>query len=108
MIFHGVNLLHSTVKLDGLGALVDSRAGLLVFKWSLHDVLFGVVLKKFSLLGRVPRSMQHVCLFCTGRRIARMACIMFLALTSVALLGVGRRGAPPPLFLSAKTGTVGF
>ena len=89
MRFHGVNLLRHVVGLDGIGALVAVGEGLLVFKWLLHNLFFGVALKNFALFRRVPGAMQHVCLFRTGRRIACMACIVFLALASAALIGVG-------------------
>ena len=64
MIFHGVDLLHCVVELDGFGALVAAAGtGLIVFEWPLHSVLFGVVLKQFSLFGRVPGTMHQACLF---------------------------------------------
>ena len=47
VIFHVVNLLCCVIKLDVFGALVAAGAGFLVFKWSLPDVLFGLVLKHF-------------------------------------------------------------
>ena len=71
IIFHGVNLLRFVVELYGLGALVAYRYVLLVFKWLLRDVTFRVFLNHFALFRRVPRAMQHACLFRTGWRIAR-------------------------------------
>ena len=45
--------------------------------------------------------MQQACLFCSGGRIARMACILCLALASAALLGlVGEAASPPIHFLT--------
>ena len=108
MSFHGVYLLRRAVKLDGLGVLVASGAGFLVFKWAMCVVLFGLVLKRFALFGRVPGAMQHTCIFCVGRRIVQMACIAFLALASADLLWVGCQGGPSSLLLPSKTSTVGF
>ena len=108
MSFHGVYLLRRAVKLDGLGVLVASGAGLFVFKWAMCVVLFGLVLNHFALLGRVPGAMQHTYLFCVGRHIVQMSCIAFLALASAALLWVGCQGGSSSLLLPAKTGTVGF
>ena len=53
-------------------------------------------------------AMQQACLFRTGRSITRMACIVSLALSSAALLGVGWWGRYSSLFFPAKTDTVGF
>ena len=100
MIFHDVYLLSCVAELDRLGALVDSGAGFLAFKWSLRNVLLGVVLKHFALFERVPGAMQHACLFRTGQRISRMAYITFLALASADLLGVGLQGVSFSLFRS--------
>ena len=108
MRFHGVNLLRRVVELDGLGALVAAGAFFLVFKILLHDVLIGVVLNYFALFVRVPRAMQHAYIFRTGCSIARMSCIVFLALASADLLRVGWRGGSSSLFLPAKTGMFGF
>ena len=105
---HGVYLLCCVVELDGTDTLVASGVGLLVFKWSLHVLLFGVVFKNFVLFGRVPGAMQHACIFCTGRSIARMACIVFIALASVALIRVGWQGGSSPPFFPSKTGMIRF
>ena len=82
MIFHGVYLLHCVTEPDCIDAVVAFGVVLLAFKWLLRGVIFGVVLKHFSLFGRVPGDMQHACIFRTGRCIARMTCIAFLALAS--------------------------
>ena len=108
MRFHGVDLFHTIVEIDGLGVLVASRASLLVFEWVLPAVLFGLVLKHSTLFGRVPRAMQYACLFRTGRRIACMDCIFFLVFVSASLFGVGWRGGSSSLLLQFKTGIVGF
>ena len=108
MIFYGVNLLHCVVELDSLGALVAAEEGFLVFKWSLNDMLFGVVLKHFSRFVRRPGAMKHACIFCNVWRVYRMAYIDFLVLDSAALLGVVCRGGSSSLFLPTKTFTVSF
>ena len=108
MRFHGVDLLRRVVVLDGLGALVAAGAGFLFFKWALRDVLFVLFLNHFALFVSVPGSMKYASLFHTGRRIAQIACIDFLALSSAALLRVGWRGGSSSLFLPSKTGMVGF
>ena len=86
MKFHDVHLFCGSLKLDSFAALVAAVAGFLFFKWSLWDVLFGVVLEQFELYGRVHGAMQHACIFRTGRRISQMDCIVSLALVSAALL----------------------
>ena len=109
MRFHGINLLHHNIKLGGHNMLVVSDgAGFLVFKWPLRGKRFGVLLKHFALFGRVPGSMQYACIFCTGRRIARVAYIISLEFASAALLGVGWQGVSSYLLFPAKTSTVGF
>ena len=49
MRFHDVNLFYGALKLDGFAALVATGAGLFVFKWSLRNVPFRVVLENFAL-----------------------------------------------------------
>ena len=89
MRFHYVHLFCSLLKLDSFSAFVAAGAGLLVFKWSLLDVLLRVFPDHFALFRRVTRAIKNACLFFTVRRIARMSCIVSLALVSAALLGVG-------------------
>ena len=99
MRFHGINLLCHTVKLDGLSALdVAAGAGFLVLVWILCGAFLKVFLKEFSLFQIVTGSMQQACIFFTIWRIARMSCIVSLALSSVALLGFGCQGGCSPLF----------
>ena len=52
--------------------------------------------------------MKQACLFCSGGRISQMDCTFFLALSSAALLGVGRRGCFSSLLFTDVTFTVGF
>ena len=49
MRFHDVNLFYGALKFDGFSALVATGAGLFIFKWSLGNVPFGVVLEHFAL-----------------------------------------------------------
>ena len=49
MRFHDVNLFYGALKLDGFAALVATGAGLFVFKWSLRNVPFGLVIEHFAL-----------------------------------------------------------
>ena len=88
MGYCGVNLLRLASELDGLIMLLSAAtSGFLV--GPLSGVLFRVFLKYFEIFRRVPGAMQQACLFCTGCPIAWMACIVFLALASADLLGVG-------------------
>ena len=89
MRFHGVNLLHCAVKLDGFGSLVASGAEFLVLVLMLRGALLSVFFKDFTNFQRVPGAMQQACLFFTFRRITWIVCIFSLALVSAALLGVG-------------------
>ena len=89
MIYHGVNLLHFPVKLDGLATLfLASGTSFFLFVWLLNGVLLGLLMNYFALLRRVPRAM-HQYFFVTGWPISQMACIIFLVISRVALLGVG-------------------
>ena len=108
MRFHDVHIFYGSPKLDVFFALVADGADFLLFKLSLRYVLLGLFLGKFELFGRVPGAMQHTCLFCTGRRIARMACITSIVISSADPLRVGWRGGSSSLLLPAKTGMVGF
>ena len=47
--FHDVKLFYGALKFDGFAALVATGAGLFIFKWSLGNVPFGVVLEHFAL-----------------------------------------------------------
>ena len=108
MEYSDVNLFLLTVKLDGLRALfVAAWEGFLFFVWPLCGVLLGLFLEYFALFRRVTGSM-HRAFFCTGQTIARMACIIFLALSGAALLRVGWRGGFSPLTLPSMTVKVGF
>ena len=64
-------------------------AGFFLLVWPLHGVLLGVFIDYFALLCRLPRVVQKEFLFSTGCPIARMACVIFLALSAAALLGFG-------------------
>ena len=55
---------------------------------TLRDLILGIFLEYFTLFYRVSGNM-HEAYFVTGRLIARMAGIIFLALASAALLRVG-------------------
>ena len=57
MIFNDVNLLRCVIELDGLVALVAAGAVFLLFKWLLRNMIFGILLKHFSLFGKVPGAM---------------------------------------------------
>ena len=104
MRFHVVSLLSNIVKVDGIDALVASGAGFLVLVWMLRGALLGVFFKDFTLFQRVPVSMQHACTFCTGHHIIWMACIVSLALSSIALIRFGRRGGCSSLLITYRTG----
>ena len=69
---------------------------------------FGLVPKHFALFGRGPKDMHNACLFFTVRNISWMACIVYLALASAALLRVGWQFGSSYLLFPANTGTVGF
>ena len=84
------------------------QSGLIFFEWALHIMLFVVVIKQFPLFRRDPGSIQNACIFHIGWHIARMASIVFLALDSAALLGVGLRGGSSSLLLPSKNGMVGL
>ena len=109
MRFPGINILRRSVELDSLSALVVAAGEVFpVFKRPLHGVLFGLVLKHFALFRRVPSKMQEAYIFCTGRSISQIACMVSLALTSAALLGVGWRGGSYSLLFPVNNGLVGF
>ena len=98
--FHGVELLHFSVKLDRLTTLgFVTGAGLFVIVWPLHGVLVEVILQCFTLFWGVSGAMQESCIF-AGQLIAWMAYLFFLAFSRAALLGVGRRGGFYSIFLS--------
>ena len=92
MRFHGVYLLCCVVKLDGFGAIVAVRAGLLVLLCMMRGALLGVFFQDFIIFRRVLRAMQQAFLFRTGCLITQMACIVSLDLASSDLLGFGWRG----------------
>ena len=105
---YGVNLLLLAFKIVVHSALfVSALLGLIVFEWLLRGVIFGVVLKHFTLLQILPGPCtKHF--FCTGRIIDRMACMISLALAIADLLGVGWQGCPSYLLFPDKTGMLGF
>ena len=105
MGYHGVHLLRPTVELDGLATIfVASGSGFLV--GTLRGILLGVFLEYFTIY-IVPGSIHQACFF-TGRRIVRMVCILFLALSGVELIGFGWRGGFSYLAFTVMTGTFGF
>ena len=73
----------------------------------LHSVIFVVFLKYFTLLCGVSGAMYRPC-FITCQTIAWMACIIFLALSILALLWAGRQVVFGPLSFPYMTVTVGI
>ena len=75
--------------------------------WSLCDILGGLLLQYFALFHRVPGAMQQA-FFPSGRPIAHVAWISYLAIASAALLGVGRAGIFSSFLSHGMTGAVGI
>ena len=73
----------------------------------LHGLIRGLFLEYFTLLRRVSRALHQAC-FVTGWPISHMACMIFLALASVALIVVGCQGRFYSLTVTAITGMVGI
>ena len=67
--------------------------------------IFGVFSKYFALIIVMPRAMQQSC-FITGRPIAYMDCIIFLALVIASLLRVGWWGVFYPLTCPSMSITI--
>ena len=60
MIYHGVNLLHFSIKLDGLATLfLASGTSFFLFVWLLKGLLIGLLMNYFALLCRVTRAMHQ-------------------------------------------------
>ena len=99
-MFHYLDFLHVLVELNRLTTPVyEAGSGFILFVWPLHSILLGLFLYYFTILRGVSGAMHKAC-FVTGRTIDRMACIIFLALSSAALLGlVGEAGFTPLIFL---------
>ena len=98
MVYYGVQLLRLDFKLDGLTThIISSGACFFFFVWPLCDVLIRVFLEYFTLICRVSGYMHQAYLFCTGRLIARMACMICLALARAAHIGLVIEADSPPL-----------
>ena len=108
MGYHVVHLLRLAIKLDVITTFfVAAGAELFIFVWTLCGLLLGVLLKYSTLLRRVPGDIYQAC-FIIGWPIARMACMIFLALSSAALIGVGWRGGFYHLTFPENNGTFGL
>ena len=95
--FHVADLLCFSAELDVLKMIwFTTRAGFLLFVWPLHVVTFRVNSKYFKLLWGVSGDIKQVCLFCTGRPIARIYCMFSLAIAIADILGVVRQVWIPP------------
>ena len=109
MGYHGVNLLSLAIELDGLATIfLAAKSGFFfLFVWPLCGILLGLFIEYFALFCRVSGAMHQVCFF-TGLPIAQMACMICLAISSAALLGVGWIGKLSSLTFPGMTGTVRF
>ena len=105
LVYHASNLLRVFIKLEKFHACFPTTSGLLV--GTMRCVPIILFLEYFTLLHGVSRAMHQAC-FITIRPIAFMDCIIFLALASAAILGVGRWVVSDPLSFPAMTGTVGI
>ena len=109
MGYHEVNVLRLTVKLESLCIIFfAARAGLFLLVWPLCGVNIGVFLEYFAIFRKVTGAMQQSFIFRTGRPIAHMTCIICLALSSAALLGVSWQGGLSSLTFPAMAGTFSF
>ena len=96
VIFHYVDFLHVSVKLDRLTTLgFSAGAGFVIFVWPLCGVFLGVLLDKS-------------CVSCTSHLLTCREYIFCLALASAALLGVGRLGGFSSLSFPGVVITVGI
>ena len=108
MKFHDVDILCRVFWLDCFGAFAAAGAGFFVLVGVMHIALLSLLLNDFILFQRVPGAMYQACVFRTGRRITRMACIVSLALAIAALLRVGWQGGCSSPFPPSITDTVRF
>ena len=89
-------------------AYACSQRGLLYFDEADARRTVGLNLNYFTSLWGVSRSMQYACLFSTSQRTTQPAWMFCLALSSAALITVGRRGGFSSLSFPDVTVTVGF
>ena len=109
VIFHYVDFLHVSVKLDRLTTLgFSAGAGFVIFVWPLCGVFPGVLLEYFTILILVSGYMHKSCVSCTSHLLTCREYIFCLALASAALLGVGRLGGFSSLSFPGVVITVGI
>ena len=109
MRYNGINLLHLTIKIDGLHTIfVAAGTEFFLLVWLLSDILLGLLLEYFALFRGVTRAMQRERIFRTVRLIYWMSCIICITLAGSALLGVGWRGSFSYLKFPSMTGTFEF
>ena len=103
---HSVDLLHFSIKTDGLNMLgFSSEAGFFLFVWPLAAYLLEYSFSTLHFSEKFPGPCNKHDFF-TGRPIAWMACIIFLVLSRATLLGVGRRCRFSSFSCHDITGTV--
>ena len=99
-MIHDVGLLYAAIKLNGLTMICfPARSGFILFMWPLCGVIFGVILKYFTLLRGVSGAMQQAYFSALVVLSLKETTLFFLHLPAPPLSGLVGEAASPPFIL---------